>query len=85
MVDRDTRYIRTVTAKPKLCLMMELESGSTVTVNFKDELHTVKYCSLEKEALWNDVETDGFNVIWGKGRIKADVDELMNVALFGVF
>ena len=85
MLDRDTRYIRSVTVMPGLCLLMELESGSTVKVNFKDELHTAKYCSLEKEALWSDVETDGFNVIWGKGRITADVDELLNIALFGVF
>lgn len=37
--------------KPKLCLVMELESDSTMTVNFKDELHTAKYDALEKEAL----------------------------------
>jgi hypothetical protein len=85
MLDRDTRYIRSVTPLPGLCLLLELESGSTVQVNFKDELHTVKYSSLEKAALWRDVETDGFNVIWGKGKITADVDELLNIALFGVF
>lgn len=85
MLDRDTRYIRSVTPLPELCLFVELESGSTVTVSFKDELHTAKYGALEREALFNDVETDGFNVVWGKGRITADVDELMNVALFGVF
>ncbi len=39
MLDRSTRYIRSVTPRPGLCLLMNLESGSTVTVSFKEELH----------------------------------------------
>lgn len=63
---------------------MELESGSTVTVDLSEELHTAKYGVLENEALFCDVKTDGNTVVRGGGRIRATLEELIDVALRGI-
>jgi len=62
---------------------MEMESGSSVTVDLSVKLHTMKYAELNNEALFKSVKTDGDYVIWGDGRLRLTVNELMEVVLLG--
>ncbi len=82
----DTRtdyYIKAVMPLKDYRLFMEMESGSTVTVDLSVKLGTIEYGLLENEALFNDVRTDGDYVIWGDGRVRVSVKELMDVVLLG--
>lgn len=76
-------YINKVLPLKGYRLFMEMEGGSTVTVELTGKLHTVKYADLSDEALFKTVETDGNCVIWGDGRVKLTVNELMEVVLIG--
>ncbi len=83
MEDRSDSYIRAVTPLEGYRLFMEMESGSTVTVDLSGQLYTVKYRLLEDSALFSDVKTDGDYVIWGNGRVRVSVKELIDVVLLG--
>lgn len=76
-------YIRAVMPLKNYRLFMEMESGSTVTVDLSVKLGTIKYGLLENKALFNDVRTNGDYVIWGNGRVRVSAKELMEVVLLG--
>lgn len=76
-------YIRSILPLSGCRLFMEMESGSTVTVDLSSKLHTMKYAALSDEVLFKTAETDGNYVIWGAGRLRFTVNELMEVVLMG--
>lgn len=76
-------YIKVVVPLKDYRLFMEMEGGSSVIVDLSVKLHTMKYMELSDEALFRSVRTDGDYVIWGGGRAKVTVNELMEVVLFG--
>jgi hypothetical protein len=76
-------YIKSVLPMKDHRLFMEMEGGSTVTVDLSDKLHTMKYAELADEALFKTATTDGDYVIWGGGRLYLTVNELMEVVLLG--
>lgn len=83
MENRGDYYIRAVMPLKDYRLFMEMESGSTVTVDLSCKLGTIKYGLLEDEALFRDVKTDGDYVSWGNGRVRVSAKELMDVVLLG--
>ena len=76
-------YIKTVLPMKGYRLFMEMESGSTVTVDFSGKLHTAKYAELADEAFFKTATTDGDYVTWGGGRLCLTVNELMELVLLG--
>ena len=76
-------YIKTVLPMKDYRLFMEMESGSTVTVDLSGKLHTMKYGELADETFFKTATTDGDYVIWGSGRLRLTVNELMEVVLLG--
>ena len=76
-------YIKSVQPMEDYRLYMEMEGGSTVTVDLSGKLHTMKYAELADTELFNSVTTDGDYVIWGEGRLRLTVNELMEVVLLG--
>ncbi|MEA4961004.1 hypothetical protein [Lutispora sp.] len=76
-------YIKSVVPMRDYRLFMEMESGSSVTVNLSVKLHTMKYSDLKDETLFKNVRTDGDYVIWGDGRIRLTVNEMLEVVLMG--
>ena len=64
-------------------LFMEMESGSTVIADLSSKLCTMKYAELADEAFFNTATTDGDYVVWGGGRLRLTVNELMEVVLLG--
>lgn len=76
-------FIRSVVPLKDYRLFMEMESGSTVTVDLSVKLDTLRYGELADEALFQKVKTDGDYVIWGDGQVKLTARELMDVALIG--
>lgn len=76
-------YIRTVLPMKGHRLFMEMEGGSTVTVDLTNKLNTMKYADLSEEEFFLTAATDGDYVIWGGGRLRLTVNELMEVVLLG--
>lgn len=76
-------YIKSVLPMKAYRLFMEMESGSSLIVDLSVKLNTMKYKELVDEALFKTAFTDGNYVIWGDGRVKITVKELMEVALLG--
>jgi hypothetical protein len=62
---------------------MEMEGGSTVTVDLSGKLQTMKYAELADETFFRTAVTDGDYVLWGGGRVRLTVGELMEVVLLG--
>ena len=79
----DLRYIKKVLPMQGYRLQMEMESGSTVIVDLSNKLRTAKYAELADKALFQTATTDGDYVIWGSGRVRLTVFELMEVVLLG--
>lgn len=76
-------YIKSVLPMKDYRLFMEMESGSSVTVDLSGKLKTMKYAELADESFFNTAVTDGDYVIWGEGRLKLTINELMEVVLIG--
>ena len=76
-------YIKSVMPMKDCRLFMEMESGSCLIVDLSVKLHTIKFKELEDETLFATVCTDGNYVVWGDGRVKLTVKEMMEVVLTG--
>ncbi len=77
------RYIKSVVPMKDYRLFMEMESGSSVTVDLSVKLKTMKYAELSDEVFFKTAKTDGDYIIWGDGRLRLTVNELMEVVLIG--
>ena len=76
-------YIKSVLAMKDHRLFLEMESGSTATVDLSGKLRTAKYAALAEEAFFRTATTDGDYVVWGGGRLRLTVNELMEAILLG--
>lgn len=76
-------YIRAVLPLKDCRLFLEMESGSTATVDLSGRLHTVKYAQLADRSFFRTASADGDYVVWGGGRLRLTVNELMEVMLLG--
>lgn len=77
-------YIKTVLPMKDHRLFMEMESGSTLVVNFSNKLHTMKNLRLSDEKIFQSAYTDGNFVMWDDGRIKLTVNEILEIVLLSV-
>mgnify|MGYP000846036325 CR=1 FL=1 len=76
-------YFKTVLPMKDYRLLMEMEGGSIVIADLSGKLHTMKYAELEDVSFFNTATTDGDYVIWGSGRLRLTVNELIEVVLLG--
>lgn len=76
-------YMRTVVPMKDYRLFMEMESGSSVIVDLSVKLNTMKYKDLADEQVFRNAKIDGDYVVWGGGRVRVTVKELMEVVLIG--
>lgn len=76
-------YIKNVLPMKDYRLFMEMEGGSMVIVDLSGKLHSAKYAELADKAFFITAITDGDYVIWGGGRLRLTVSEMMEVVLLG--
>lgn len=76
-------YIKAIVPMKDHRLFMEMESGSSVTLDLSGKFNTIKYAELADRAFFQTAATDGDYVIWGGGRLRLTVKELMEVVLLG--
>lgn len=76
-------YIQSIVPLKGFRLYMKLESGGSAMIDLSSRLHTAKYAELADEAFFKTAVTDGDYVIWGAGRLRLTVNELLEVLLLG--
>ncbi|MFA9422744.1 MAG: DUF2442 domain-containing protein [Sedimentibacter sp.] len=76
-------YIQSVSPLPNYCLEVEMENGSSATVDFKPRLNSARYMVLKDEEIFKNVSTDGNYVIWQNGLVKITAKEIVGVLLAG--
>jgi len=76
-------YIRSVLPVKGHRLFLDMQSGSNVMVDFSGKLNTMKYAKFADEAFFQTAETDGNYVIWGNGKVRLTVNELLEIILLG--
>lgn len=76
-------YIKAILPMKDYRLLLEMKGGSTVIADLSTRLHTMKYAELADEVFFKTATTDGDYVIWGGGRLRLTVNELMEVVLLG--
>lgn len=77
-------YVRSVVPMEGYRLLIELNTGSSITVDLSPKLKTARFAELSDKAVFNDVKTDSETVIWGDGVLKIPVFELIDVAVGGL-
>ena len=74
-------YVRSVIPLEGYRLLIELNTGSSITVDLSSKLKTARFAELADQAVFNDVKTDSEAVIWGDGVLKITVSDLIDVAV----
>ncbi|MDD2234442.1 MAG: DUF2442 domain-containing protein [Desulfitobacteriaceae bacterium] len=62
-------------------LLMEFDTGSSITVDLSSKLKTARFAELADEKVFNNVKADREAVIWGDGVLKIPLFELIDVAV----
>lgn len=65
-------------------LVIELNNGSSITVDLSSKLKTARFAELSDKRVFNDVRTDSDNVVWGDGILKISALQLIDVVLEGM-
>lgn len=73
--------VRSVIALEGYRLLIELNTGSSITVDLLPKLKTARFAELADQKVFADVKTDSETVIWGDGILKIPVFELIDVAV----
>ena len=71
--------ILSVTPKDDYCLEVVLDDGTSVTMDFKSRLHTVRFSILSDKEYFNTVTTDGTFVRWNY-KIEISASEVLQLA-----
>ena len=71
--------IVSVTPKDDYCLEVALDDGTSVTMDFKSRLHTVRFSILSDKEYFNTVTTDGTFVRWNY-KIEISASEVLQLA-----
>lgn len=73
--------IRSVIPLEGYRLLIEFNTGSSITVDLLPKLKTARFAELSDLKVFYDVKTDRETVIWGDGVLKIPVYELIDVAV----
>jgi len=77
-------YVRSVISLEGYRLLIELNTGSSITVDLSPKLKTARFAELADQSVFNNVKVDSETIIWGDGVLKIPVFELIDVAFGGI-
>lgn len=60
-------------------IQVDLANGQSIILNFESKLNTLRFCSLENKDNFNRVVTDGFSILWNKGKLRVSVGEMIEM------
>jgi hypothetical protein len=68
-----------VIPKDDYCLEVVIDDGSSVMIDFKSRLHTLRFSLLSDKEYFNTVTTDGTCVLWNY-KIEISLSEVFELA-----
>ena len=63
-------------------ILIELTNGHSIIVDFESKLNTLRFCMLENKDVFRRVYTDGFSILWNKGKLRVSMSEIMEMLQF---
>lgn len=60
-------------------VFVELTNGHGVLVDFETKLDTLRFCMLENKDVFRKVYTDGFSILWNKGKLRVSMSEIIEM------
>lgn len=60
-------------------LLIELSNGHGVIINFESKLDTLRFSMLENKDIFRRVYTDGFSLLWSRGKLRVSMSEIMEI------
>ncbi len=63
-------------------ILIELTNGNSIIIDFESKLNTLRFCMLENKDLFKRVYTDGYSIIWNKGKLRVSMSEIMEMLQF---
>ena len=79
---QNTRIFHAVTPMDDGCLQVEMESGSTVCLDMRRRLHSVRFGLLRNQDVFRSVTTDGYRLIFYQNSsevLEISVDTFMDL------
>jgi len=65
-------------------LLVELDTGSSITVNLAKKLKTIRFSKLSDISVFENVKFNSETIVWGDGVLTASLPELIDVAVKGI-
>ena len=63
-------------------VLIELSNGHGIIINFESKLNTLRFSMLENKDVFKRVYTDGFSLLWNKGKLRVSMSEIMEMLQF---
>lgn len=63
-------------------VLIELTNGHGIIIDFETKLDTLRFCMLENKDLFRRVYTDGFSLLWNKGKLRVSMSEIIEMLQF---
>ncbi len=60
-------------------VLIDLTNGHSIIVDFESKLDTFRFCMLENKDLFRRVYTDGFSLLWNKGKLRVSMSEIIEM------
>lgn len=77
-------HVRAVAPLPGYRILIEFDTGSSITVDLSPKLKTARFAELADPQVFNQVRVECESVIWGNGILRLSLFELIDVAISGV-
>ena len=71
--------IKSVVPKDDYCLEVQLDNGSSITLNLESRLHTVRFGMLSDKQFFKTATTDGICIRWDN-KLEISVYEVFQLA-----
>lgn len=60
-------------------LLVELINGQALVLNFESKLKSLRFNIIENKDIFRRVSTDGFSVLWNKGKLRVSIGEMIEM------
>ncbi|MDE6209747.1 MAG: hypothetical protein K2M73_08780 [Lachnospiraceae bacterium] len=60
-------------------LLVELINGQALVLNFESKLNSLRFNIIENKDIFKRVSTDGFSVLWNKGKLRVSLGEMIEM------
>lgn len=71
--------IKDIEANENYCILVNLENGSSITLNLEKRIQNIRFGLLENKEFFKTATTDGYYIRWGN-QVEISVNEVFLLA-----